>query len=69
MLPYERNLKSRAQAMRKDATPQENKLWYSFLRKHPVPLQDKSLWGATSLIFYAHQAETKHPALRGHPLY
>ena len=23
--------------MRKDATPQENKLWYSFLRKHPVP--------------------------------
>ena len=37
MLPYNRKLKSRAQEMRTNATPQENKLWYEFLRKHPCP--------------------------------
>ena len=35
MLSYNRKLKPRAQEMRKNATPQENKLWYEFLRKHP----------------------------------
>ena len=37
MLPYNRQMKPRAQEMRKNATPQENKLWYEFLRKHPCP--------------------------------
>ncbi|MCL2774697.1 MAG: endonuclease domain-containing protein [Oscillospiraceae bacterium] len=37
MLPYNRKLKLRAQELRKNATPQENKLWYEFLRKHPCP--------------------------------
>ena len=37
MLPYNRKMKSRAQEMRTNATPQENKLWYEFLRKHPCP--------------------------------
>jgi len=37
MLPYNRKLKPRAQELRKNATPQENKLWYKFLRKHPCP--------------------------------
>ncbi|MCL2368249.1 MAG: endonuclease domain-containing protein, partial [Oscillospiraceae bacterium] len=27
----------RAQELRRNATPQENKLWYEFLRKHPCP--------------------------------
>ena len=35
MLPYNKNLKLRTQELRKNATPQENKLWYEFLRKHP----------------------------------
>ena len=35
MLPYNRKLKPQAQELRKNATPQENKLWYEFLRKHP----------------------------------
>ena len=35
MLPYNRKLKSRTQELRKNATPQEDKLWYQFLRKHP----------------------------------
>jgi len=34
MLPYNRKLKPRAQELRRNATPQENKLWYEFLRNH-----------------------------------
>jgi len=37
MLPYNREMKPRARELRKNATPQENKLWYEFLRKHPCP--------------------------------
>ena len=37
MLLYNRKYKRRAQELRKNATPQENKLWYEFLRKHPCP--------------------------------
>ena len=36
MLPYNKKLKSRAQELRKNATPQESRLWFGFLRKHPV---------------------------------
>ena len=34
MLRYNREFKRRAQKLRKNATPQENKLWYEFLRDH-----------------------------------
>ena len=34
MLTYNRKFKPRAQSLRKNTTPQENKLWYEFLRKH-----------------------------------
>jgi very-short-patch-repair endonuclease len=37
MFPYNKELKLRAQELRRNATPQENKLWYEFLRKHPCP--------------------------------
>ena len=37
MFLYNKKLKLRAQGLRRDATPQENKLWYEFLRKHPSP--------------------------------
>jgi len=35
MLPYNQKLKPQARELRKNATPQENELWYKFLRKHP----------------------------------
>jgi len=35
MLLYSKELKLRTQELRRNATPQENKLWYRFLRKHP----------------------------------
>ena len=34
ILPYNRKMKPRAQELRREATPQENELWYKFLRKH-----------------------------------
>ncbi len=34
MLPYNKKLKQRAQELRNEATPEENKLWFEFLRKH-----------------------------------
>jgi very-short-patch-repair endonuclease len=37
MLPYNRKLKPLAQELRRNATPQENKLWYEFLRSHDIP--------------------------------
>jgi len=37
VIQYNRKYKPRAQELRKNATPQENKLWYEFLRKHPCP--------------------------------
>jgi very-short-patch-repair endonuclease len=36
LLPYQRKLKTRSQQMRKEGTPQENKLWYGFLRRHSI---------------------------------
>ena len=35
-LPYDRHLTERAQALRREMTPQERKLWYQFLRQYPV---------------------------------
>ena len=37
MLPYNRKMKPRTQELRKNATSQENKLWYEFLRKNSSP--------------------------------
>ncbi len=37
MLPYNKKLKQRAQELRKNATLEENKLWFEFLRKHDCP--------------------------------
>ena len=45
MLPYNRKLKVRSQELRKNATPQENKLWYEFLRTHPCPFTRQKTLG------------------------
>jgi len=37
MLPYNKEMKPRAQKLRKYATPQEKKLWFRFLRRHKCP--------------------------------
>ncbi len=37
-LPYDARLNGRAVELRQDMTPQEKKLWYSYLRKYPVKI-------------------------------
>ena len=34
-IPYNKNLILRARELRKNSTPEENKLWYQYLAKHP----------------------------------
>jgi very-short-patch-repair endonuclease len=36
VLPYKRELKARSQQLRKEGTPQEDRLWYGFLRRHSI---------------------------------
>ena len=36
ILPYNKDLKQWSQELRREATPQENRLWYDFLRNHSM---------------------------------
>ncbi len=54
MLLYNRNLKSRAQEMRKNATPQENKLWHDFLRNHEYRYTRQKSIDNYIVDFYCH---------------
>jgi len=46
------NLTQRARELRKNATPQENKLWYQFLRRHPVKFRRQQQIGPYIADFY-----------------
>jgi very-short-patch-repair endonuclease len=52
MLYYNRNLKPRAQELRKKATPQENKLWYEFLRNHDYRFTRQKTIGGYIVDFF-----------------
>jgi len=54
MLPYNRKMKSRARDLRKNATPQEDKLWYQFLRKHSCPFARQKTIDNYIVDFYCH---------------
>jgi very-short-patch-repair endonuclease len=45
VLPYNKKLKSRSQELRKNATPQEKKLWYRFLRRYPIAFSRQKIIG------------------------
>ena len=55
-LPYDKTLIGKARALRKRATPQENHLWYDFLRSYPVRFQRQKVIGAFIVDFYCHKA-------------
>jgi len=57
MLYYNNKLKPSAQEMRKHATPQENKLWYQFLRRHTCPFARQKTIGGFIVDFYCHSAK------------
>ena len=48
---------SLAKELRKNATPQENRLWYDFLRRYPVRFQRQKAIGESIVDFYCHRAK------------
>ena len=55
-LPYKAEMISRASELRKNATKQENHLWYDFLRTYPVRFQRQKVISSFVADFYCHQA-------------
>ena len=49
-------LKERSRELRKNATPQENKLWYQFLRMHPVKFRRQQQIGPYIADFFCPSA-------------
>lgn len=54
---YNGKLIQRAKELRKNATPQENRLWYEFLRVHPIRFQRQKTIGSFIVDFYCHKAK------------
>jgi very-short-patch-repair endonuclease len=51
-IPYRRDLKRRSQSLRRDPSPAERKLWYEFLRDHPVKFTRQKPLGHYIADFY-----------------
>lgn len=56
-LLYKHNLIERAKELRRKATPQENHLWYDFLRSYPIRFQRQKTIGSFIADFYCHRAK------------
>ena len=56
-LPYHPKLISSAKKLRKEATAQENHLWYNFLRSYPVRFQRQKTIDRFIVDFYCHAAK------------
>ena len=56
-LPYQGKLIDRAKELRKNATKQENHLWYDFLRSYPVRFQRQKTIDSFIVDFYCHAAK------------
>ena len=56
-LPYNKSLIPRAKQLRKNATRQENHLWYDFLRSYPVKFQRQKTIDNFIVYFYCHKAK------------
>ncbi len=56
-LPYNGNNIKLAKTLRKNATPQENHLWYDFLRHYKVRFQRQRAIGEYIVDFYCHTAK------------
>jgi len=57
MLPRNKNLKIRSRELRKDATKQENHLWYDFLRKHRLQFYRQMIIDSYIVDFYCPRAK------------
>ena len=56
-LPYNKNLIPLAKALRKNAAPQENHLWYDFLRSYTPRFQRQKTIGQFVADFYCEKAK------------
>lgn len=56
-LPRNKNLKNLSSELRKNSTPQENKLWYEFLRMYPVRFNRQRIIGNFIADFYCDKAK------------
>ena len=56
-LPRNKKLKGFSRALRKNATPQENKLWYQMLRKYPMQFNRQRIIGNYIVDFYCDKAK------------
>ena len=52
MLPYNKNLKTNARALRTEMTPEESHLWYDFLKKLPMNVYRQHTIGKYIVDFY-----------------
>ena len=56
-LKYSGDLIPRAKELRKNATPQERRLWYEFLAAYPARFQRQKTIGRYIVDFYCHRAK------------
>ena len=56
-LLYRKNNISLARILRKNATKEENHLWYDFLSRHPLRFQRQKAIGSYIVDFYCHKAK------------
>ena len=56
-LPYNHKLIPNAKSIRKAATPQENHLWYDYLRSYPIRFQRQKAIDNYIADFYCHKAK------------
>ena len=50
--PYDSDMTRIAQELRRESTPEENTLWYQFLRRYPVQFKRQKPFGRYVLDFY-----------------
>ena len=54
---YNQTLKTRAQELRRASTPQENRLWYDFLKNHPRQFRRQKQFARYIVDFYCSSAK------------
>ena len=56
-IPKDNHLLDNARKLRKEMTPQERRLWYQFLRTHPVKIYKQRIIGEYIVDFYCASAK------------
>jgi len=54
---YNKTLKPKAQQLRREATPQENRLWYDFLKSYPIQFRRQKQFARYIVDFYCSSAK------------